>query len=822
MSRIPLWYLTLAAGVALGCQPAPAGSPSAAHDEFTSVAGRLPTGVTLDPAGRSFEVGDFPLAMTLAPDDSGIAVLLLNGWREQGIVVTRPATGQVLQRIRQPAAFLGLAFAPDGHSLYASGGNRDVIYRYAWNNDRAVLADSIILSADSLDKPGSHYPAGLAFSPDGARLYVAENLADSLAVIDVRTGSVVHRLPAGRYPYGVAVGPDGTVYVSVWSGFEVRTFRPVNGRLVAGPPIAAPRHPSVLLLNGDGSRLFVVSASTDRIAVVDTRTRQPVTVLHDPAPAGPSEGSTPDALTLSPDGTRLFAAEGDNDAIAVFDLSSRTAGIATTADSDRLAGRIPVEWYPSAVAVSHDTLVVANAKGGQLPGSNARHLQGPGFAGKDAAGYTLGQLIGTVSVVPHADAGGAELADLTRRVERANRWTQAERGTLPPIQHVIYIIKENRTYDQILGDMKQGDGDSSLVFFPRPVSPNHHALAERFGLYDRFFVNAEVSADGHNWSTAAYAGDYLQKTIRPAYGNGGRSYDYEGENRGKEVPDEDDVASPGSGYLWDLAKQKGITYRNYGEYAEHDSRSDTWHGVKSALRGHTDSLYPGWNLDIRDQARADRWIQVLQQDVQRGAMPALEIVRLPNDHTRGADPGAPTPLAYMADNDLALGRVIDALSHSPFWRSTAVFVVEDDAQDGSDHVDSHRSVLLVISPWTRGGTVHRFVNTTDVLATIESLLGLDQLSQFDFYGRPLRDIWRTTPDLTPYQAITPAQALTDTNPTHGPATRESMRLDFHQEDVADEDSFNHVLWVTIKGPDVPEPAPRRAPALEWTRSGARH
>jgi hypothetical protein len=387
----------------------------------------------------------------------------------------------------------------------------------------------------------------------------------------------------------------------------------------------------------------------------------------------------------------------------------------------------------------------------------------------------------------------------------------------------VYIIKENRTYDQLLGDLQGADGDTSLAMFGRPVTPNHHALAERFGTFDRFFVNAEVSADGHNWSMAAYATDYLQKTVQLNYSSRGRSYDYEGSLMGSgTVILDDDPNAPARGYLWNLAQQKGITFRNYGEFVVPDSvdRDDVlppgYRGNKPFLASHTNPSFPGFDLSIPDQRRADLWIAELAEFTKRGVMPALEIVRLPNDHTSGARAGMPTPQAAVADNDLALGRMIEALSRSPFWRNTVVFVVEDDAQNGPDHVDSHRSPLLVISPYSRAGAVHRFTNTTDVLRTMEEILGLDALSQFDHYGRPLRDIWSDTADLRPWTALTPAVNLAEKNPAGTREARESSRLDLRIEDAADEELFNGILWRTVK-PGVPYPGSRRGAALEVIR-----
>jgi YVTN family beta-propeller protein len=325
---------------------------------------RLPTGAHLDPAGRSLDVGSMPLAIAPSPDGKSI-VILLNGWREQGVQVIDRGSGKVVQTLLQPAAFLGLVFSPDGKKLYASGGNEDAIYEYAWDNGRASFTDTIRLAAKEKGKSGKRYPAGIGLSPDGKLLYVAENLADSFAVVDLNARKVVRRFPTERYPYGVAVTKDGTVYVSAWNGWSVSVFRPnAQGGLTSDGRIPAGRHPSAMALSADDSRLFVVSGSTDRIAVIDTKARRAITTLEDPAPSGPHEGSTPNALALSADGRRLFVAEADNNAVAVFDLSRLTSGVSNgTESTDKLAGRIPVGWYPSGVSFAGDSLFVINGKG---------------------------------------------------------------------------------------------------------------------------------------------------------------------------------------------------------------------------------------------------------------------------------------------------------------------------------------------------------------------------------------------------------------------------------------------------------------------------
>ncbi|MFL5563419.1 MAG: bifunctional YncE family protein/alkaline phosphatase family protein [Gemmatimonadaceae bacterium] len=820
------------AALAAGCRASHGAGEAPADRE------RLPTGRYLDPVSKSSRLaGSFPLGVALSADGRRAAVLL-SGYEKQGVELIDRANG-TSQLLEQRAAFVGVAMSPDGRTVYASGGNEDAVYRYDWSGTTATLRDTILLAPRRTKGDGVRYPAGVAVSPDGRWVYAAENLADSLAVVEVASGRVVGRYAAGHYPYGVVVSPAGDVYVSAWGASGASTVAAFSaqhdGTLRARGPFAGGRHPSAMLLNADGSRLFVASSSTDRVLAIDTRTGATVAELRDPAPAGPGEGSTPNALALSRDGVRLYVAEADNNAVAVFDLSAAARGgpSASMPDGgDRLAGRIPVDWYPTALAaVGTDSLIVLSAKGG--PPSANPDLYRP-TRRRNSDQYTLGQLHGTITTIAMPPSSSPALADYTRRVAAANLWDRPASmtaGTMPPIEHVIYVIKENRTYDQVLGDLPQADGDTSLVFFPRKITPNHHALAERFGIFDRFFVNAEVSADGHNWSTAAYATDYVEKTVQSNYSDRGRTYDYEGTNgtgmdlaRSGQAAPGDDVNEPANGYLWDLAQRAKISFRNYGEFtidipAANGGQGVTYRGLKPFLVPNTNPDFAGFDLHIQDQRRADVWIAELNEFVKKGSMPALEIMRLPNDHTEGASAGRPTARAHMADNDLALGRVIEALSKSPFWKSTVVFVLEDDAQDGPDHVDSHRSPLLVISPWARAGVHHRWANTTDVIATIAELLHLGSLSQFDHYGAPLRDIWRDSPDLAPYLPLTPGVSLDERTPPRSAGTGASAHFDFRGEDRIDDDQFNRVLWVAIKGPNVPYPGGKAATAPDWARGG---
>ncbi|HEX7251553.1 MAG TPA: bifunctional YncE family protein/alkaline phosphatase family protein [Thermoanaerobaculia bacterium] len=740
----------------------------------------LATGVRLDPVGAVVDLGSMPMGMALAPDRKRL-VAVLSGWREQGIQVIDLESLRVTQTITQEAAFYGAAFSPDGRSLYVSGGNEDAVFVYGWTDGGATLERKIVLGAQKENKTGSRYPAGLAVSPDGSHLYVAENVADALAVINLQTGDI-QRLATDHYPFAVEVASNGAVYVSAWGADTISFFRPRrDGTLFPTGRLRVGLHPSALLTNQSGSRLYATLSGSDRIVVVDTHARRVERRLEDPAPAGPSEGSTPNALALSPDEKELYVAEANNNAIAVFDAAR-----------SRLKGRIPTDWYPTAVLAKPGQLLILTGKGrgshanpdGPIPGRPIEH----------PTGYDLGQLNGSLRLCP---TGGIPLPDYTRRVAAANNWTAPRSAKkYPPFRHVIYVIKENRTYDNIFGDLKEGDGDPKLQFFDRTSTPNHRALALRFGLFDRFFTNAEVSSQGHIWSTAAYVTDFGERLIPSAYSDR------------RDGIDGEEINEPEEGFLWTLARKKGVSFRDYGEMV---NGPQGWPVTQRELGPDVCPTYPPFQLDIPDQKRADAWIEELKGFVADGNMPALEILHLPSDHFAGGKAGFHTPRAYMADNDLALGRIVEALSNSPYWKDTVMFVLEDDSQGGADHVDSHRSPMLVISAYNRSGTVHRFANTTDVIAAIEDILQLGRLSKFDYFSRSLADVFAGIPDLAPYTALVPEANRDEMNPPNTPAAKSSENLDFTGPDRINDAQYNRILWSMLKGGE-PYPATRsRAP-----------
>ncbi len=752
----------------------------------------LPTGVRLDPAGEAVDLGSLPINLLLTPEKDR-AVVVLSGWREQGIQVVDLKTRKVTQTLLQDGAFYGAAFSPDGHHLCVSGGNTDMLFVYAWKDGSAALENKFELAkAKTADGTGTSYPAGLAFSPNGKFVYVAENVGDRLAVVNATTGEIVQRFSTDHYPYGVALTANGQVFVSAWGSSTVSQFRILaDDSLAYLGRIEVGRHPSALAVRG--TRLYVTLAGSDRVAVVDTRLRKVAGYLHDGAPGAPPEGSTPNAVELSSDGNRLFVAEADNNAVAIFDLAT-----------GKLLGRVPTDWYPTAVVEDKGELLVVSGKGHGTHANPDGPIPLTNWPNGNPTAYALGQLNGSLRVLPSAMTA-AQLAAFTERVTAANNWQQRRAPrSYPPFRHVVYIIKENRTYDQVLGDIKEGDGDPSLVYFPDiTITPNHHALARRFGLFDRFFVNAEVSSQGHIWSTAAYVTNYGEKVVPSGYA--GKRADMDGEESDE----------PERGFLWTLAIRDGITFRDYGEMVK---GNPGWPVTQRDLAADVNPDYIPFDLTTQDQKRADVWIAELQRYVRDSNMPQLEVMHLPMDHLAAGRPGKCTPRACMADNDLALGRIVQALSHSPYWKDTVIFVLEDDAQAGPDHTDSHRAPFYAISAYNRPGTVHRFINTTDVVAAIEDILGMGRLSKFDYFSRSLADIFAPTADLAPYDPIVPTQELNEKNPPNTAAARMSEGLDLSAPDRVDDQVYNRILWLMLKGDVPPLPAQTHAALQELQSS----
>ncbi len=784
----------------------------------------LPSGWKLSPVGEQIDLGTLPLNLVLSPDGR-YALVTNNGYGEHSIMVIDLASRRVAQKIPQKSLWLGLAFSPDGRRFYASTGhnNEVLVFSFAAGKAEQLAAVRVrmgdgstapatpeesgeVASPDQV-RPVGGFAAGLAVGPDGRRLYVALNLADEVVEVDTQQLKPVRSVFVGNQPYTCAVSPNGRhLFVTNWGAASVEVIDPRLFTVIRRIPVGD--HPNDLVFTPDGRRLLVATANDNRVQVIDAETlqvREQISVaLYPRAPAG----TTPNGLAVSRDGRRAFVVNADNNDVAVIDL--------TIVNRSKVLGFIPVGWYPTAVKVSAsgEELLVVNGKGltskplPEGPSPNRKHEPGDPY---------IGILFpGTLSVIKMSNPSW--LGEMTRKVIENSPYADSVLGTAPgpsdsvipnvigapsPIKHVIYIIKENRTYDQVFGDMKEGNGDPSLCLFGEEVTPNHHALAREFVLLDNFYADAEVSADGHNWSMGAYATDYVEKTWPTNYSKRGRSYDYEGTKA---------IAAPSAGYIWDSCLRQGVSFRSYGEFVVTPKQGNKPATTSvPALQDHFDPLYHSFDLDYSDQKRIDRWLTEFREFEQNGNLPQLQIVRLGNDHTSGTKAGSKTPRALVADNDLALGRLVEAVSKSQYWKETTIFVVEDDAQNGPDHVDAHRTVALVIGPYVRRQFVDSTMySTTSMLRTIELILGLPPMSQFDAAARPMFASFAGQPDPRPYQTRPARVSLSDTNPKGAFGQEKSATFNLEIEDAAPDIELNEIIWRSIKGANSPMPPPVRS------------
>src|SRR5262245_53242007 len=753
----------------------------------TATGALLPNGWTLTPEGAQIPVSDLPLNMVLS-NDGRYLLVTTNGHGDQTINVIDLQTGQSAQTVSMKKSWLGLAFAPDGKRFFVSGGDDNEVMIFDFASGKASPAGKIILGSEDYHKLDDRaraearrkglgefaFPAGIAVSPDGARLYVAENLTHKVAVVDLTNRQVITKIAVGEYPYDCEISGDGKrVYVSSWGSRAVAVIDTTTNQVLNNIPVGD--HPNDLELTRDGKTLYVANANSNTVSVVDTTQMKEIeaisTALHPKSPIG----STPNAVALSPDEKTLYIANADNNNVAIVDVAKR--------GGSKVEGFIPTGWYPTSLRVSKDgkRIFVANGKGL----ASAANPQGPSPYKGRTPQYIGSMLKGAVSMINLPPV--AKLAQLTRRVYANSPYTDEmlkaarapkEKTAVPfrvgdpsPIKHVIYVIKENRTYDQVLGDVKEGNGDPSLCLFGAEVTPNQHALASEFVLLDNFYVDAEVSADGHNWSMAAYATDYTEKTWPTNYSNRGRTYDYEGSKK---------IARPTGGYIWDYCARAGVTYRSYGEFIASregkpggggETGADPGAAPKrenytneKALEGHFSATFPSWDLNVPDNKRIDRWLEEFREYEKNGGLPQFQIVRIGNNHTQGTRPGALTPRAHVADNDLALGRLVEAVSHSKYWATTAIFALEDDAQNGPDHVDAHRSIAFVASPYNRRGHVDSTMYTTSgMLRTMELILGIPPMSQYDAAATPMFNSFTNKADLTPFKHRPAKYDLTERN-----------------------------------------------------------
>jgi YVTN family beta-propeller protein len=803
--------------LAFAQEPAP-GKPEATWPGLTrSGAVLLPSGWSLRPAGRQSRLGDFPVQIAVHPSEPILAVLHA-GYGEHEVVTVDARSGKVIGRVPLPETFSGLAWTSDGKRLYVGGGWDDVVYAY--DHDAGLLSHQVKLTYPRpLESGLRRGVAGLVLADEGKTLYVANVFGHTVARFDTNIGKLVAEWPldADSFPYGLAWdAARKRLYVSLWGKAEVAVIDASGdvGSVKVSARWAAQEHPNEMLLARGGKVLYVANANRNTVSVIDTESGKAVetigTAIDPRAPAG----STPSSLALSPDESVLFVANANTNDLAVVNVKE--------VGSSAPLGFIPTGWYPTSVRLSRDgkTLFVANGKGA----SSKANREGPNPLAHNADNrtrdYIAGLFLGTLSTI--AVPSPRQMAAYSKTVYECSPLRKddplavtgpppAQGNPIPsrvgqasPITHCVYIIKENRTYDQVFGDIREGNGEPHLCLFPEPVTPNHHALAREFVLLDNFYVDSEVSADGHEWTMGAYATDYVERTWPLSY-RGDRRIPYASEGHMA-------IARPAAGYLWDRAAEKGISYRSYGEFIDNGlvPGLPATTTVKTLL-GHFDPKYHGWDLDYPDVKRVDRFLEELAGFEKSGAMPRLIVLRLPNDHTAGSRPGTPTVLSYLADNDLALGRLVEGLSKSRFWKELAIFVVEDDAQNGSDHVDAHRTVALAISPYIRRHLVDSTMySTSSMLRTMELILGLDPMSQFDAAARPMSSAFTATPDLAPY-VHKPARIDLDAKNTETAWGAEaSKRLDLTGEDRADDLTLNEIVWKAVRGPGSPMPPPVRA------------
>jgi len=786
----------------------------------------LPNGWRIAPAGRHLDAGDLPLAMALHPDGRHL-VITNNGWSEPSLRVVDLEQHEVRQKMPLDDAWLGLVWSHDGKRLYSSGAADNSIREVEWRKGRLVPGRQIRIAAPQksewegrLENPG--FVGGLALSPDGRTLYAAQVYGEALVAVDVASRRVRARAALRAEAYGALVSADGqTVYVSVWGAARVvlldaKTLAP-RGEIAVG------EHPNSMALAKDGRRLFVACANTNAVFVVDLRDGTAIEQIGVALSPKAPPGSTPNALALSPEGETLFVANADNNTVAVVD-------VARPGDS-RFLGFIPTGWYPTAVATdaSGRNLLVLSGKG-LASTANPRGPQ-PTNVRADKQ-YIAGLLNGALSILPRPDAG--TLAEMTARVFALSAYNE-ERAESPPgrpegspipgrvgdpspIKHVFYVIRENRTYDQVLGDLPRGNGDPNLTLFGEDVTPNAHALAREFVLFDNFYVDAEVSMDGHAYSTAAYATDAVEKLWPTLYGGRGGLYLSEG---GHEVRNNyGNLAAPAQGYIWDFANRAGVSVRSYGEFASWEKEGRPVRANVPGLEGKVHPSYPPYDLKVLDNERVDVWLEEFRRFEKEGGLPALSIIRLGNDHTLGTRPGERTPRAFVAENDLALGRLVEAVSKSRFWPESAIFVLEDDAQNGPDHVDAHRSVLLVASPSAKRGVVDSTLYTTSgVLRTMELILGLPPMSQYDAAATPLFASFGTEVDFGSFESRPARVPLDERNAEDAPGARASLRMRLDEADLAPERELNEVIWKSVRGKSSVMPPPVRAAFVRPTANG---
>ncbi|MCK5371503.1 MAG: bifunctional YncE family protein/alkaline phosphatase family protein [Cyclobacteriaceae bacterium] len=749
----------------------------------------LPDGWSLTPPANSMDLGDFPMNLVLS-SSRRLAAVTNNGRSIQTLMLFDTQNEKLLDQIEISKSWFGLKFSEDEKRLYASGGNDNMIRIYEINNNKLTMKDSLVLGPPW---PVKISPTGLELNESAHELYTVTKEDSALYIINIENHTFEKiALPTEGYTCLLGKQRD-ELYISLWGGGKVAVFD-LKAHEIADY-IEVESHPNDMVITGDGRYLYVANANSNSVSVIDLTQRKVVenigTALFPDAPAG----STPNGLALSSDESRLYIANANNNCLAVFDVSEKGEG--------KGLGFIPTGWYPTSVKVAGHKILVANGKGERsLPNPKGPN---PYLPMHDSTQY-IGRLFkGTLSIIPVPDEN--DLNTYSKLVYSNTPYNKKvdkipEGNPIPvnidgqsPIKHVFYVIKENRTYDQVFGDIPSGNGDPNLCLFSEEITPNHHKLATEFVLFDNFYVNAEVSADGHNWTMAAYATDFVEKTWPTSYGQRGGNYDYEGSR---------EIAFPEKGYLWDYCQRAGISYRSYAEFIGSNGAQ------LESLKGHYDADFPVYNLAVMDTLRFHKWSQDFDSLLSIDQVPQFNTIRLPNDHTSGAKLGMPTPKSQVADNDLALGKLVEKISHSSIWDTSVIFVLEDDAQNGPDHVDAHRSILLVISPYAKRKFVdHTMYTTASVLHTMELILGLPPMSQYDAAATPFYKSFTSTPDLTPYECLANTWPLDEMNTERNKLSEMSEEFNLETEDAAPDIAFNQVIWKTVKGIDSEMPPPNR-------------
>jgi len=766
----------------------------------------LPNGWSLSPVGDQIPLGDLPLNIALSPD-MHYAAVTNNGESTQSIQLIDLHTQQLLDTHEIGKSWLGLAFGNDGKSLYASGGNDNFIVRFNVKDNKLICRDTFKLGAPMKDNISV---AGIAVDESAQRIYVVTKDNNSLYVIDSGTKKILKQIVLGGEGYTCIVSPDKKqLYCSCWGCNKIIIINLKSLEIEETIPVGD--HPNDMVTDRKGKMLYVANSNDNSVSVIDLLKRKVVETLNAALFPTKLTGSTTNSVALSRDDRTLYIANADNNCLAVFDVSHPGQSISM--------GFIPTGWYPTCVRIAGKKILVTNGKGL----SSFPNPRGPNPTGETAkAEYQKGEIKkaedvqyigglfkGTLSMLGIPDK--PKMAEWTKQVytntpfkkEQEKLSNGIEGNPVPmvvggksPIHYVFYIIKENRTYDQVLGDLPQGNGDTSLVLFGNKYTPNQHALATQFVLLDNFYNDAEVSADGHNWSLGAYATDYLEKTWPTYYGSRGGTYDAEG---GRSIANNKD------GFIWDYCKRQGVSYRTYGEFA------DNYKANIPVLKNHLCPYYTSWDQSVMDTTRFGQWKQDFDSLMSIHQVPQLNTLRFINDHTEGMKIGRPTPFAAVADNDLAVGLFVEYLSKSAIWNESAVFIVEDDSQNGPDHVDAHRSTTYVAGGFVKKAYVdHTPYSTSSVLRTIELILGLPPMSQYDAAAEPLWRCFDSTATHSPFNSIAPMTDLFEKNTAINKWQKQSENFNFSKEDLVNDQLLNEVIWVACRGTSLPCPVPVRA------------